>query len=150
MPPIFRSANPGGSRLSCRMVAEALAAALICLDPGHGTPPAVGRQLEPIGPGSPVRKVKDGGGAPGEARVALAVALKTRTLLLRRGYRVAMTRTGPTFRYGSGGNIARAQFCNRRHAALMLRIHADGSTNTSLHGFQTLYPAWHKSWPTAT
>src|SRR2546421_5095955 len=28
----------------------------------------------------------------------------------------------------------------------MLRIHADGSTNTSLHGFQTLSPAWHKSW----
>jgi N-acetylmuramoyl-L-alanine amidase len=60
--------------------------------------------------------------------------------LLARGYRVAMTRTGPVFRYGNGGNIARAQFCNRRHAALMLRIHADGSTNTSLHGFQTLYP----------
>jgi N-acetylmuramoyl-L-alanine amidase len=57
-----------------------------------------------------------------------------------------MTRTGPVFRYGNGGNIARAQFCNHRHAALMLRIHADGSTNTSLHGFQTLYPAWHKSW----
>src|SRR5256885_15148512 len=57
-----------------------------------------------------------------------------------------MTRTGRVSRYGNGGNIARAQFCNRRHAALMLRIHADGSTNTSLHGFQTLYPAWHKSW----
>ncbi len=128
------------------MVAEALAAALICLDPGHGTPPAVGRQLEPIGPGSPVRKVKDGGGAPGEARVALAVALKTRTLLLRRGYRVAMTRTGPTFRYGSGGNIARAQFCNRRHAALMLRIHADGSSDSSRRGVATFYPALHRGW----
>ena len=58
-----------------------------------------------------------------------------------------MTRTGPVFRYGNGGNIARAQFCNRRHAALMLRIHADGSTNTSLHGFQTLLPRLaHKGW----
>jgi N-acetylmuramoyl-L-alanine amidase len=119
---------------------------LVCLDPGHGTPPAVGRQTEPIGPGSSVLKIKDGGGAPGEAAVALAIAQRTRTLLIRRGYRVAMTRTGPVFRYGNGGNIARAQFCNRRHAALMLRIHADGSTNTSLHGFSTLYPAWHKSW----
>ena len=44
----------------------------------------------------------------------LAIARKTRTLLLRRGYRVAMTRTGPVFRYGTGGNVARAQFCNRR------------------------------------
>jgi N-acetylmuramoyl-L-alanine amidase len=119
---------------------------LICLDPGHGTPPAIGRQTEPIGPGSRVLKIKDGGGASGEAAVNLAIAKRTRTLLLRRGYRVAMTRTGTVFRYGNGGNIARAQFCNRRHAALMLRIHADGSVNTSLHGFQTLYPALHRGW----
>ena len=85
------------------MIAEALTAALICLDPGHGTPPAVGRQTEPIGPGSRIYKIKDGGGAPGEAAVALAIAKKTRALLLARGYRVAMTRTGPTFRYGTGG-----------------------------------------------
>ncbi|OLB24924.1 MAG: hypothetical protein AUH17_03035 [Actinobacteria bacterium 13_2_20CM_68_14] len=95
---------------------------LICIDPGHGTPPAIGRQTEPIGPGSGVLKIKDGGGAAGEAVVNLAIAKKTRTLLLARGYRVAMTRTGPVFRYRNGG------------------------TNTSLHGFQTLYPAWHKSW----
>jgi N-acetylmuramoyl-L-alanine amidase len=122
------------------------AAALICLDPGHGTPPAVGRQVEPIGPGSKVTKIKDGGGAPGEAGVALAIARRTRSLLLTRGYRVAMTRTGPTFRYGTGGNIARAQFCNRRHAALMVRIHADGSRNTALHGISTLVPARHRGW----
>ena len=128
------------------MLVEALTAALICLDPGHGTPPAIGRQTEPIGPGSSVRKIKDGGGASGEAAVALAIANKTRTLLLRRGYRVAMTRTGPTFAYGNGGNVARAKFCNRRRAALMLRIHADGSTDTSQHGLSTLYPAVHRGW----
>jgi N-acetylmuramoyl-L-alanine amidase len=128
------------------VIVEALAAALICLDPGHGTPPAIGRQTEPIGPGSKIRKIKDGGGANGEAEVALAIAKKTRTLLLRRGYRVAMTRTGSTFRYGNGGNVARAQFCNRRHAALMLRIHADGSTDASQHGLSTLYPAFHRGW----
>jgi N-acetylmuramoyl-L-alanine amidase len=128
------------------MIAEAAAAALICLDPGHGTPPAVGRQTEPIGPGSRVYKIKDGGGASGEAAVALAIAKKTRTLLLQRGYRVAMTRTGPVFDYGTGGNVARAQFCNRRHAALMLRIHADGSTSSAQHGMATLYPAFHRGW----
>jgi N-acetylmuramoyl-L-alanine amidase len=128
------------------VIAEAVAAALICLDPGHGTPPAVARQTEPIGPGSRVYKIKDGGGAPGEAAVALAIAKKTRALLLRRGYRVAMTRTGPVFRYGTGGNVARAQFCNRRHAALMLRIHADGSADTSRHGIATLYPSYHRGW----
>ena len=129
------------------MIAGTLAAAaLICLDPGHGTPPAIGRQVEPIGPGSHVMKIKDGGGTAGEATVALAIARRTRALLLGRGFRVAMTRTGPTFRYGSGGNIARAQFCNRRHAALMLRIHADGSGDASRHGFSTLYPTRRRGW----
>lgn len=119
---------------------------LVCLDPGHGTPPAIGRQAEPIGPHSGVLKIKDGGGASGEAAVALAIARRTRTLLLRRGYRVAMTRTGPVFRYGNGGNVARAEFCNRRRASLMIRIHADGSTDRTFRGFSTLYPAWHRGW----
>jgi len=123
------------------------AAALICLDPGHGTPPAIARQTEPIGPGSRVLKIKDGGGAHGEAAVALAVAKRTRALLLARGYRVAMTRTGPTIHLRDGnGNIARARFCNRRHAALMVRIHADGSSDRSLRGVSTLVPAWHRGW----
>ena len=116
---------------------------LICLDPGHGTPPAIGQQTEPIGPGSPIRKIKDGGGAPGEAPIALAIALKTRALLQKDGLRVAMTRTGPTTTLG---NIARARFCNVRHASLMIRIHADGSSNPSAHGVQMLYPAFHKRW----
>jgi N-acetylmuramoyl-L-alanine amidase len=128
------------------VLAEALTAALICIDPGHGTPPAVGRQREPIGPGSRILKVKDGGGASGEANVVLAIAKRTRSLLVERGYRVAMTRTGPTFRYGNGGNIARADFCNRRRAALMLRIHADGSADPSRDGVSTLYPARRAGW----
>ena len=121
-------------------------APLVCIDPGHGTPPEIGRQTEPIGPGSHVMKIKDGGGASGEAVFNLSESRKLRVLLLRRGYRVAMTRTGPVFRYGNGGNIARAQFCNRRHAALMLRIHADGSPDTSQHGIATLVPAYHRGW----
>ena len=116
---------------------------LICLDPGHGTLPSVGRETEPIGPGSTIRKIKDGGGAPGEAPVALAIALRTRAELQRNGYRVAMTRTGPTY---AGGNIARARFCNARHAALMIRIHADGSTDPSQHGVKTLVPALRRGW----
>ena len=124
----------------------AAAVALICLDPGHGTPPAVGAQVEPIGPGSKVTKIKDGGGAPGEAAIVLRVAQKTRTLLLKRGYRVAMTRTGATFTYGTGGNVARAKYCNERHASLMLRIHADGSASAAANGIKTLYPVYRRGW----
>jgi N-acetylmuramoyl-L-alanine amidase len=117
---------------------------LVCLDPGHASRPNL--TTEPIGPGSSIRKIKDGGGAPGEATVVLQIAWKTRAVLLRRGYRVAMTRTGPRFTLGAGGNIDRARFCNRRRAALMLRIHADGSSDPRVHGVSTLYPAWHRGW----
>jgi len=51
---------------------------------------------------------------------------------------VAMTRTGRTY---AGGNIERARFCNVRHAALMIRIHADGAADSSLNGIKTLVPA---------
>ena len=115
----------------------------VCIDPGHGTAPAVAAQVEAIGPGSQTMKIKDGGGAPGEAAVALAIARRTRAQLELLGYRVVMTRTGPGYR---GGNIARTQFCNAHHAALELRIHADGSTDPSLHGVSTLAPAFHRGW----
>jgi len=118
-------------------------APLICLDPGHGTIPAIGRQTEPIGPGSSQLKIKDGGGTAGEAPVALAIAIRARALLRQEGYRVAMTRTGPTY---AGGNVERARFCNTRHAALMIRIHADGATDPSLNGVKTLVPALHRGW----
>ena len=119
------------------MILEALAATLICLDPGHGTVPSVGAQREPIGPGSRTLKIKDPGGAAGEAPVALAIARRTRALLVARGYRVAMTRERAGY---TGGNVDRAKFCNARRAALMIRIHADGSTNSSQRGVHTLYP----------
>jgi N-acetylmuramoyl-L-alanine amidase len=125
------------------VLAEVAAAALVCLDPGHGTAPDVGRGYEPIGPGSRQLKIKDPGGAAGEAPVALAIARRTRTALLARGYRVAMTRNGDGYR---GGNRERARFCNARDAALMIRIHADGSADASVNGVSTLVPARRRGW----
>jgi N-acetylmuramoyl-L-alanine amidase len=116
---------------------------LVCLDPGHGSH---ARGTEAVGPGSSVRKPRDLAGAPGEAAVVLKLGLKTRAILVKRGLRVAMTRTGPEFTLGDGGNIDRARFCNARHAALMLRIHADGSSDSTVHGASTLYPALHRGW----
>ncbi len=117
---------------------------LVCIDPGHARRPNL--ETEPIGPGSSTRKVKDGGGAPGEAPVVLSISKKTRTVLRERGFRVAMTRTTPDFTLRQGGNIARARFCNRREAALMLRVHADGSTDWRVHGVSTLYPWNRRGW----
>jgi N-acetylmuramoyl-L-alanine amidase len=125
------------------VLAELAAATLICLDPGHGTAPDVGVQREPIGPGSRELKIKDGGGARGEAAVVLAIARRTRAELRARGFRVAMTRNGTGYR---GGNRERAQHCNERDAALMLRIHADGSTDSTRRGIATLVPALRRGW----
>jgi N-acetylmuramoyl-L-alanine amidase len=125
------------------MLAAIAAAALVCLDPGHGTAQGIGGQDEPIGPGSTQLKIKDPGGAAGEAPVALAIARRARALLLARGYRVAMTRAGSGYR---GGNRERARFCNARGAALMIRIHADGSSNPAVHGVSTLVPALRRGW----
>jgi N-acetylmuramoyl-L-alanine amidase len=120
-------------------------APLVCIDPGHSANGA-NLETEPIGPGSRRRKIKDGGGASGEAAVVLKIGKKLRTVLGNRGLRVAMTRTTGDFTIGAGGNVDRAKFCNRRHAALMLRIHADGSTSSATHGVSTLVPAWHRRW----
>jgi N-acetylmuramoyl-L-alanine amidase len=117
---------------------------LVCLDPGHER--RADLTLEPIGPGARVLKIKDGGGTTGEAELVLRLAWRTRRLLLEGGFRVAMTRTGPDFDRGAGGNRDRARFCNRLDARLMLRIHADGSTDLARHGAATLHPAWRRGW----
>jgi N-acetylmuramoyl-L-alanine amidase len=121
---------------------------VVVLDPGHDE--YANLATEPIGPGSSTRKIKDGGGTSGvvtgtpEAVLNLRVALRVRSLLEHAGVRVVTTRTATAGR--SIGNIARAQIANRAHAALFLRIHADGSANPATRGTHTLYPAFHRGW----
>jgi len=135
------------------LVVAALAGAaptspVVVLDPGHDL--KANLRTEPIGPGSATRKILDGGGTSGvvtgirEADLNLAVALRLRTLLRHAGVRVVMTRT--TTSGTSMGNIARAQIANRAHAALFLRIHADGSSSRAAAGTHTLYPVLHAGW----
>ncbi len=128
--------------------AAARSSAVVVLDPGHDL--HANSETEPIGPGSPTRKIKDGGGTHGvvsglrEADLNLRVALRLRTLLERTGLRVVMTRTAT--RGTSIGNVARARIANSAGAALFLRIHADGSTDPAARGTHTLYPALHQGW----
>jgi len=78
------------------------------------------------------------------ASVNLRIAFRLRTLLRADGLHVIMTRHKTCCR--SKGNIARARIANRAHAALFLRIHADGSTDHSVAGTSMLYPALHPGW----
>lgn len=121
---------------------------VVVLDPGHDL--RANPVTEPIGPGSPTRKIKDGGGTRGvvtgtpEAELNLAVALRLRPLLRRAGVRVVMTRTRTA--RTSAGNIVRARIANRAGAALFLRIHADGGPTPAARGSHTLYPALRAGW----
>jgi len=128
--------------------ATAARSPVVVLDPGHDL--RANLQTEPIGPGSSTRKIKDGGGTHGvvsgltEAELNLAVAKRTRVLLERGGVKVVMTRTRTA---GPGmGNVARARIANRTGAGLFLRIHADGSADSSARGTHTLYPALRARW----
>jgi len=120
----------------------------VVIDPGHDA--RANLQTEPIGPGSPRRKIKDGGGTHGvvtgirEADLVLDVSLRLRTLLRRAGVTVVMTRTRTAGR--SMGNIARAGIANRAGAALFLRVHADGHPNGSVRGTHVLVPAFRRGW----
>ena len=122
-------------------------APLICLDPGHGTPPAIGRQVEPIGPGSRMLKIKDGGGAPGEAAVVLAIARRTRT-------RAAAPRL-PCRDDPHGADLPPRHGRQHRPGAVLQppARRADAAhprrrlrRTRGLHGVATLYPAYHRGW----
>lgn len=114
---------------------------VVCIDPGHqgkaNTAP------EPVGPGATETKPKVSGGATGvttrvpEHEIALAISLKVRDRLERYGVTVVMTRTTANVDIS---NAQRAQVANNAAANLFLRIHADSSTNASVHGVSTLYP----------
>ncbi len=121
---------------------------VVVLDPGHDL--RANPATEPIGPGSATRKIKDGGGTTGvvsglrEAELNMRVARALRPLLERAGVEVVMTRTATSG--VSMGSIARARIANRAGAGLFLRIHADGSTDRSVRGTHTLYPALRRGW----
>jgi N-acetylmuramoyl-L-alanine amidase len=130
------------------VVVTAAACNRIVIDPGHNS--RANLATEPIGPGSRTRKIKDGGGTRGvvtgtpESVVNLRVSLRLRKLLEADGYCVTMTRARQTGL--SMGNVVRARIANRVHAALSVRIHADGSTDRSRNGTSVLYPAFHRGW----
>jgi N-acetylmuramoyl-L-alanine amidase len=124
------------------------AAPVVVVDPGHDR--LANLRTEPIGPGSATRKILDGGGTHGvvtgisEPDLTLAVSLRLRALLRRAGVRVVITRTRTAGK--SMGNVARAEIANGAHAALFLRIHADGASSSDARGTHTLTPVLRAGW----
>lgn len=115
---------------------------VVAIDAGHQ---AKGNSdQEPVGPGSSTTKAKVASGTSGrttgvpEYQLNLDVSLKLRDELEQRGYQVFMIRETNEVDIS---NAERAQMAAEAGADILVRIHANGSENTSVAGALTMAPS---------
>lgn len=115
---------------------------IIAVDAGHQG--QGNSEQEPIGPGASETKAKVASGTSGwttgvpEYQLNLDVSLKLRDELQNRGYQVVMIRESNDVNIS---NAERAEIANNSGAEIFLRIHANGSDDTSLSGALTMAPS---------
>lgn len=111
----------------------------VVIDPGHSAVVAEG--TEPLGPGSTENKAADTSGTSGtvsglaEYELTLSVSQKLRDVLQDRGYTVLITRESNDVPVSC---IERADVANNAEADAFVRIHANGSEDSSVKGAMTI------------
>lgn len=124
-----------------------LAGVVIGIDPGHQL--HGNSEKEPQSPGSDVMKKKVSSGTEGvkshiaEHVVNLAVGILLRDMLEEAGATVYMTRTTADVNIS---NVERAQFFNDHNVDLGIRLHCNGTEDSSVTGAFMLVPA-DKNYP---
>ncbi|MFC5406713.1 N-acetylmuramoyl-L-alanine amidase [Cohnella soli] len=114
---------------------------IVCVEAGHQA--KANLKTEPIAPGSKTKKAKVAGGTSGvatkkpEYKLTLEVALKLEAAL-KDDYQVVMVRRTNDVNLS---NSERAIVCNNAKADVMVRLHADGSTNKNVKGMTFFYPS---------
>lgn len=112
---------------------------VIVLDPGHSAVVAGG--TEPLGPGSQEQKSADTSGTSGvstglaEYELNLQVSQKLKAELENRGYTVILTRETNDVPVSC---VQRAETANSAGADAFVRIHANGSEDSSVQGAMTI------------
>ncbi|NCB93041.1 MAG: N-acetylmuramoyl-L-alanine amidase [Clostridia bacterium] len=119
---------------------------MIAIDAGHQG--QGNSEQEPIGPGASQTKAKVASGTSGrttgvpEYQLNLDVSLKLKEELINRGYQVYMIRETNEVNIS---NAERAQLAAESGADILVRIHANGSDNTSVAGALTMAPSVNNS-----